>query len=79
MGSFKILPTKYLELFLMKSNRFDIYISGSTLHFLIACGILGISVSVIMTVVYALAYESFRNLIKRIYGLFKRKMESRAY
>ncbi len=60
-------------------DRFDIYISGSTLHFLIACGILGISVSIIMTVVYALAYESFRNLIKRIYGLFKRKMESRAY
>ncbi|MCI5773024.1 MAG: polysaccharide biosynthesis C-terminal domain-containing protein [Erysipelotrichaceae bacterium] len=50
------------------------FISGGFTNFFIACVILGVSVVFIITLIYVCSYESFRNLIKRIYFIFKRKL-----
>ena len=50
------------------------FISGGFVHFFIACMILGISVLIVITLIYVCSYESFRNLIRRIYQIFKRRM-----
>ena len=59
-------------------NYFIDYVSSGTIKFLISCMILGIILVIVFTIIYYIAYESFRNLIKRIFGLFKRRIESRA-
>lgn len=59
-------------------NYFIDYVSSGTIKFLISCMILGIILVIVFTIIYYIAYESFRNLIKRVFGLFKRRIESRA-
>lgn len=53
-------------------NNYILYIKASTINFLISCVILGTSISLIIFIIYIIMYCSFRNLIKRIIGLFKR-------
>lgn len=51
------------------------YISGSTLHFLIGCVVLGLIVFVVFTVIYWFSYDSFRKLIRRGWRLIRHKIE----
>lgn len=51
------------------------YILAGKMNFVVACLVLGSSVFVIVTIIYAIAYQSFRNLVKRFYKLFTSKGE----
>lgn len=50
------------------------FVTGGTINFLIGCVILGVFVVIIFSILYYVLYESFRNLIKRILGLFKKRV-----
>ena len=50
------------------------FISQGFINFFIACVILGISILIVITIIYVCSYESFRNLIRRVYQIFKRRM-----
>lgn len=58
-------------------NMFIEYVTSGTVKFLISCVILGIVVLITFTIIYYVLYESYRNLIRRIYNLFVRRMEGR--
>ncbi|MCW8039110.1 O-antigen ligase family protein [Acinetobacter entericus] len=64
MGSFKILPTKYLELFLMKSNRFDIYIS--LIFFILIFGVYGGALQPIRLLAVLLFFYYFPLIYKEL-------------
>jgi hypothetical protein len=58
-------------------NLFIGYVTSGTVKFLISCVILGVAVLITFTIIYSVLYESYRNLIRRIYNLFVRRMEGR--
>ena len=58
-------------------NMFIGYVTSGTVKFLISCVILGVAVLITFTIIYSVLYESYRNLIRRIYNLFVRRMEGR--
>ena len=53
------------------------FVSGGFVKFFIACIILGISVVLAISIIYIVSYQSFRNLIRRIFSIFKRKVMSK--
>lgn len=53
-------------------NKNIMFITAGTINFLFSCIVLGIWVSLTLFVIYFISYVSFRNLINRILGLFKR-------
>lgn len=57
-------------------GNFATYISGGMIHFIIACVILGISVGIVITIIYAVSYASFRNLFIRLLGIFRRRNDT---
>jgi hypothetical protein len=54
-----------------------IYVNESALHFFIGVIIIGIIILVVMTVIYVVAYQSFRNLIKRFSGILIRRRDAK--
>lgn len=55
-------------------NHYLWFVESGIVNFIVGCLVLGVSVVIVITTIYALSYESFRNLIKRIFSIFKRKM-----
>ncbi len=49
------------------------YVSSGFINFLISAVVLGMSVVILMSVIYAISYRSFRHLIYRILSLLQRK------
>ncbi len=51
------------------------FVTSSTLHFLVACVVLGLIVFAVFTVIYWCCYASFRKLIRRGWRLIRNRME----
>ena len=56
-------------------NHFVDCINGSTLHFVLACLVLGLCVTAAVTLVYALCYRSFRSLVRRFRSILSRRRD----
>ena len=52
------------------------FVNASTLNFLIGAAGMGLVIFAVMTVIYTLAYQSFRNLIRRFWSIIVRKMDN---
>lgn len=59
-------------------NQFLPYLTGGWAHFIVGCLILGVSVVAIVTLIYWVSYRSFRNLVYRFIGIFRRHRAARA-
>ena len=59
--------------FYMGWTMFSSYLNSSVLNFIIGCLVLGLSVTIVITIIYIILFESFRKLIARFYNLIFKK------